>query len=464
MSILKFACGTTAIAVLSLVIGTACGGETQPPPTPTGSSAATIGPTATPPFPQTVGGITVRPLAIGDEVPLPDDVALIIETGCWACDGPAESFLRVYRDPSGHIRSDTLLTIDGLGLPPRLVTMPEGVREEPPFITGFAMRPDGSEMVVSVCVRESCGSGGLEAWSPNSKTAFFRSTDGGVTWQRFGELDVGSGVVGVVREGVALVSSWQAEMAPASFSLFPSGEAVQAPPGVTSWWAFTLPGGDLLWPTDDGRLLHSDGSVFAAVPTDSLRLSWVPHINHDPTGARFALQWVLDNAGSPSYQARQYFGIFWSDGRLDQAFSPSELLFVGPWSGPGLLLGNTGISPSQLPTPIPQSFLGILPALIDLDAGLIYPITDPFLGPDWKGGRSLVRAVLPGPFSRVVGTGDCLNVRQEPGLSTEIVACAADGVLLRDTGETREVDGAIWLRVVTPASVEGWASTQYLQE
>jgi hypothetical protein len=462
---LKLASGTAAIAVLSLVIGTACGGsETQPTPTPPGSPAATIGPTATPSFPQTVGGITVRPLAIGDEVPVPDNAALIIETGCWACDGPATGFLRVYRDPSGHIITDTLLTIDGLGLPPRLVTTANGVQEEPPYITGFAMRPDGSEMVVSVCVRESCGSGGLEAWSPNSRTAFFRSTDGGVTWQPLGELDVGSSAIGLVREGVVLVSSWQAEMAPASFSLFPSGEAVQAPLGVHTWWAFPLPGGDLLWPADDSRLLHSDGSVFAVVPADSWRLSWVPGINHDPTGARFALEWVLDNPDSPNYQARQYLGIFRSDGRLDQAFSPSELVFVGPWSGLDVLLGNISISPSQLSTPVPESFPGVLPALIDLDAGLIHPITDPFLGPDWEGGRSLVRAVLPGPFSRVVGTGDCLNVREEPGLSTEIVACAADGVLLHDTGETREVDGAIWLRVLTPAGLGGWASRQYLQE
>lgn len=119
---------------------------------------------------------------------------------------------------------------------------------------------------------------------------------------------------------------------------------------------------------------------------------------------------------------------------------------------------------SQLPTPIPQSFLGILPTLIDLDAGLIHPITDPFLGPDWKGGRSLVRAVLPGPFARVVGTGDCLNVRAAAGMATQVLACAAAGVLLRDMGETQEVDGMTWLRVVTPAGVEGWASTQYLQE
>ncbi|UCH86649.1 MAG: SH3 domain-containing protein [Dehalococcoidia bacterium] len=471
--------GLIFVGIVLLAVACNGGGEAlrtatpKPSPALTAIATPTAGPATQTPlttptpaagrFPGVIDGVDVVGLRVGEETELPDNAALVIETGCWGCDGPAESFLRVYRDPSGHIRTDTLLTIDDLGLPPRLVTTAEGMQEEPPSITGFATRPDGSEMVVSVCVREFCGSGGLDAWSPNSKTAFFRSTDGGVTWQEFGELDVGSSVIGFVREGVVLVSSWQAEMAPAYFSLFPSGETVQTPSGVTSWWAFPLPGGDLLWPADDGRLLHSDGSVFAVVPTDPWRLSWVPRINHDPTGTRFTLEWVLDNAGSPSYQVRHYIGIFRTDSRLEQAFSLSELLFVGPWSGPDLL-GNIAISASQLTTPIPQSFAGTLPTLIDLDAGLIHPITDPFLGSDWKGGRSLVRAVFLGPFARVVDTGSCLNVRAEPGSAAEVLACAADGVLLRDMGETQETDGMTWLRVVTPAGVEGWVSRQYLQE
>jgi hypothetical protein len=48
-------------------------------------------------------------------------------------------------------------------------------------------------------------------------------------------------------------------------------------------------------------------------------------------------------------------------------------------------------------------------------------------------------------------------------MAAPVLACAADGVLLRDTSETREADGATWRRVVTPAGVEGWASSQFLE-
>jgi hypothetical protein len=78
-------------------------------------------------------------------------------------------------------------------------------------------------------------------------------------------------------------------------------------------------------------------------------------------------------------------------------------------------------------------------------------------------GRNYVRAVLQGPFARVVDTGSCLNVRAEPGMTADVLACAADGVLLRDTGESREVDGATWRRVATPAGIEGWASEEFLE-
>ena len=45
----------------------------------------------------------------------------------------------------------------------------------------------------------------------------------------------------------------------------------------------------------------------------------------------------------------------------------------------------------------------------------------------------------------------------------EQLDCAADGVLLRDTGERLELDGPTWLRVETPAGLEGWVSTAFLE-
>ena len=40
--------------------------------------------------------------------------------------------------------------------------------------------------------------------------------------------------------------------------------------------------------------------------------------------------------------------------------------------------------------------------------------------------------------------------------------CAGEGVLLSDLDQIAETD-ATFLRVRTPAGIEGWASTQYLE-
>ena len=135
---------------------------------------------------------------------------------------------------------------------------------------------------------------------------------------------------------------------------------------------------------------------------------------------------------------------------------------VGGWVSSNLLIGNAAISAEDLSTPPPEPFVGYLPVLFDLDARLGRPIPHPFLDV-FPGNRHHVQAVLHGPFARVVNTGSCLSVRAQLAMAANALTCAADGVLLRDTGETREVEGVIWCRVVTPAGVEGWASAQYLE-
>ena len=106
--------------------------------------------------------------------------------------------------------------------------------------------------------------------------------------------------------------------------------------------------------------------------------------------------------------------------------------------------------------------MNFVPAVFDLETGEARPLAGPFHDLPLSG-RNYVRAVLHGPFARVVDTGSCLNVRSEPSEAADALTCAADGVLLHDTGDTREVDGVTWRRVVTPAGVEGWANSQYLE-
>jgi len=96
--------------------------------------------------------------------------------------------------------------------------------------------------------------------------------------------------------------------------------------------------------------------------------------------------------------------------------------------------------------------------LIDIEAGETRALRWPAAR-----GRNIVRAVVRGPFLRVVAPGDCLRVRAEPGAAGRELVCAADGVLLTDLGETRETADGRWRKVRAPDGVEGWASDPFLE-
>jgi hypothetical protein len=448
----RIASGIGAIAVLMLLIATACDNNgTQPAPTATVGPAtptplATATPTATV-APQAIGGIEVIPLQIGEEAELPPNVALIIEA---AGDGPTNALYRVYRDVSGEVRTDELATGETLGLPPRTVSTPG-------YIHSLALNSDASEIVVDVCTHGHCVY--IDEASPDAQSTLYRSTDGGVTWEEFGVLDGSYYVEALAKEGLLLSGPWGPEHQwKRMYELFPSREPVEPPPGAGEERPVSLPDGDLAWLTEDGRLLRSDGSELLALGEGAFVVAYRwRKIDLDPSGSRLALTY---RAGGRS--AQDYLGVFSIDRRFSTLFSVPAFAMVGGWVNSNLLVGNAAISAEDLGTPPPETFVGYLPVLFDLDARLVRPIPHPFLDA-FFGNRHHVQAVLLGPFARVVNTRACLSVRQEPGMATAVLACAADGVLLKDTGETREVDGTTWRRVVTPAGVEGWASSQYLE-
>jgi hypothetical protein len=448
----RIALGTGAIAVLILLITVACDGDgAQPTPTAT-AGPATPTPLATPTpvataTPEVVGGVEVVPLQFGEEAELPEDVAIIIEAGCWQCEAPPTGLYRVYRDEAGELRTDELFTVEAMGLSPRLITTAQGTKAEGPHIYSYAFNSDASEIVVSVCTRGNCT---WQVWaSPDAQTTLYRSLDGGVTWEQFGVLDGSTHVAAITQDGVLLLSQSQGEPQ-LKHRLFPSGEPVQPPPGASSW-PHSLPGGELAWSTEDGRLLRSDGSQILAVDQDA----WVIDIAPDATGDRLAAGWR-----EPGNQYR--FGIFSRDGTSISAYSLSDFIRVGGWLTDTLVVGNS-IPPGILPTPLPGGYeTSIPPTIFDLESGEAHALAGPFREAP-LGGRNQVQAVLHGPFARVANTGGCLDVRAEPGAAAAVLTCAADGVLLRDTGDTREAEGASWRRVVTPAGVEGWANEEYLE-
>lgn len=61
----------------------------------------------------------------------------------------------------------------------------------------------------------------------------------------------------------------------------------------------------------------------------------------------------------------------------------------------------------------------------------------------------------------VTGTGDCLRVREGPGLASEAIDCLRDGTALVIQTGPQTTDGLRWWRVQTPAG-DGWAAEDYL--
>jgi hypothetical protein len=440
---------TLLLVLFTMTLAPACEEDEEEAPTAMPSPAATLTPLATPtptlvpptPTPaatlEVIDGVEVIPLQIGEEAELPPNVALIIEA---AGDGPTNDLYRVYRDASGEVRTDTLISSETSQLGG--------------YIHSWALSSDASEIVVDACTRGECT--WIDEASPDAQSTLYRSTDGGVTWEEFGVLDGSYYVEALAKEGLLLSGPWGPEHQwKRMYELFPSGEPVEPPPGAGEEPPVSLPDGDLAWLTEDGRLLRSDGSELLALGEGAFvgAYRW-RRIDLDPSATRLALTYRAS--------AQDYLGVFSIDGRFNTLFSVPAFAMVGGWVSSNLLIGNAAISAEDLSTPPPEPFVGYLPVLFDLDARLVRPIPHPFLDV-LPGNRHHVQAVLYGPFARVVNTGSCLSVRAQPAMAADALTCAADGVLLRDTGETREVEGVTWCRVVTPAGVEGWASAQYLE-
>lgn len=209
-------------------------GGLQPVPNP-GPGRAEATPTATPkPVPEALQGLPVALLRLGDAAPFPEDLALIIETGCYGCRGLTDGLFRVYRDASGVIRAETLYAVRDHGLPwaagNPVLPVPEAGG-----ILGFAVSQDASEMVLALCRRDECPL--LAPLAKDATTILIRSRDGGVSWSELGRVEGVAFVVGLVGAQVLLFQP----PAPAldgepprdpTYTLYPDGQVIDPPPGA----------------------------------------------------------------------------------------------------------------------------------------------------------------------------------------------------------------------------------------
>ena len=295
-----------------------------------------------------IGGVPVEPLEIGEPAEFPDDVALIVETGCYGCDGPTSGLLRVYRDAAGSFHRDTLFTVEQLGLGPRLVTDASGGRDRTSrhMSMNYALSADASRAVVGVCTRGFCVELGDEP-SADAQTTLFRSLDGGATWEQWGTLD---GERRSYRHaGTTDVLLARDEGGPSRFEMFPGGEAIEPPADADALaWPLALPEGELLWPANDGRLLHSDGSVFVDIGGDPTHEYQVTSLTPAPDGETL-LFGLYESSFEGEFLERFY--LFTADGSGDvlRAYSVEFLPWLGAALGPGLFIGNTDLPPAASP-------------------------------------------------------------------------------------------------------------------
>jgi DNA-binding CsgD family transcriptional regulator len=446
--------GATAAAIIIAIAITHEGNEAPASTTPTarpasevdspGQSAATQAPSAA----DTVAGLPVQKLSFGspgrgDSV-FPRDTAVFYSVSCYACDGAPGSLIRSYRDAAGTLHTDDLFA--------NLRATAKGI------IGTWESTPGLDFIATTVCDVGYCG--GVAQASGDARQSLWTSSDGGVTWKKLRDVPADTFVSGVV-DGDVWLSSFKADGDPQRWTwAASSGDTVASPvPGADFMGVF--PGIGPLWAGGNGDFsdyhVRDGRRLFPNRPVSE------PYAIHGRWSGRTYISWSAGRSPGTGVVPRHYLGVADDTGKLTAVFEwpNGPLRIVAELSG-GAVLASGLLSGEAASVPDDRMFAyeTIVVSLEGKVGGL--PILE--LSQGLKGNANPFAAgLVVGPFARVNAGGDCLNVRQEPSATVTSLGCYADGVLLRDLGETQEAGGVTWLNVATPDGRQGWASTEFLE-
>ncbi|MCC6268794.1 MAG: SH3 domain-containing protein [Dehalococcoidia bacterium] len=441
-----------AAAVVLLVLREGSGGDPDqgagplatetPTPDASPSATATPPPGLTPlPSGETVAGVPVGAMSFGKPGSLPVPLSVIVERGCYQCDGPAESFDRVTLDVNGQLKVETLF------------------KPSSGYISASYWDPAGREHYLSICSRGYCG--GVGPISTDAQTTIHRSKDGGVTWQPLTTLDGFVSVAGYTAQGPVLnLSSYTA-------------------PGVTDWKFQVLGQSQVIRPPAGAEPVFSDNRLIGWRKTGSrdvlnidgtplVTLPDVPTVNGRPVqiegllgNGTILISWL---AGPDSRTYSTYLGLM-KNGALVSVLKGDSSLNIGTVLTQAAAFGNVSASPADIDPTSSDKNEKYLPAFVEMDTGQItlLELYGPVFSSAYDFQRNIIRLVEPGPFVRVKGAGDCLNVRQSPSTTGALLGCFADNVLLKNLGETQQSGGITWWKVQTPDGTPGWASAEFLE-
>ena len=413
---------------------------TQPATNPQPTAVVTPQPTG-----ETIAGVPVSSISFTQPGSLPvDGLSLIIEKGCYQCDAPGESFERVSLNSSGALQVEPLF--------------------EPTngYLFSSHFDPAGRAYYVSVCTRGYCG--GIAQLSDDAQTTLHRSTDGGVTWQELGVFDGPVGVATITTQGPLLNrSTFEDGETNYEFQVLGTQNIIRPPAGYGLAYSYTT-GRAIGWQKEGGReVLNFDGSQLVTLPDVGLapnRLASMEIIAVSPTGD-ILIAWVN---GPDQGEQHRYIGIL-KGGKLNSILKADGSLTINTWLTQSIAFGNVLVSPTDVDPASSDSSGKLHPMMIDLQTGTITPLE--LYGPAFSSAydfqRNRIVEVQPGPFLRVTGAGDCLNVRERPEADAPVVQCFADNVLLRDLAAEEQSGGIAWKKVATPGGEEGWASAEFLR-
>lgn len=353
--------------VFALILA-ACGdsggdGTSTSTPALTPQVDATAAPTSDlPPTPTVRAG--VNELRSAGDARIPDGVALLIETGCWQCDGGPTGLQRVYRDASGSTVRQELLA----GLPGSLISIEVAARSK--------------SIVVTMCTRAQCGNGFVEADADSERTVFW-SRDGGDTWATVATLGLGDGAVIAATAGGPVLSK-----ADGSLTLLPGDAAVRAPSARDRRWIPQPVSADELgWISyDTFEAFRADGSPVFDIPGSERMLAFTPAgprvraVRNAPVEDTYAAYW-LEPRTAPW---RGYVGLIGAGAGVFREYASESIVVLGP-----MLTPTTGTANATLPD---NAFS---PIIINYEDGTYSALREDFK--QAQPGRNFVRGVQQAP-------------------------------------------------------------------
>ncbi|MBK6563174.1 SH3 domain-containing protein [Candidatus Amarobacter glycogenicus] len=397
-----------------------------------------------------IDGVEVRPLRIGGDTTLPDDVVVYLGPAPWAADSFAVLLWREYRGPDGAIRRDDLFG--------------NAIAQHGPLgITAWAADEKFNDITLTACQEGACRGIGVGGWAGEFNV--FRSIDGGITWTAAGRVPAMAFPKAVTGDGV-IFGQYLArdvnERPVYRFFLHPSGREV--PPPAPHTEPRSVPGLGVVWePTYLGRSIGIEPSYDSAGNQLAGLFAWKLQARiaaRFENGGIFASWTYTPDRPSDPHPAMNYIGRVEPSGHPSAIYSNETTLnWIGPFAlGHRYLIGNAEVKPkpdSQIPFDVPA-------VLIDLATGFVSPLRElnaglpPQLQP-------FVRGAVPGRVASVSNSTTCLNVREQATTTSASLGCYRDGVLLFERGETTTVSGVTWVAVTPPGGKPGWASAEFLE-